>query len=45
MFGHFGVKRIYSIFTPHYHLRGMYVQICDIIVRCEYFSLGTLDDE
>jgi hypothetical protein len=32
---HFGVKRIYSLFAPHYHWRGMYVQVQDIIVRCE----------
>jgi hypothetical protein len=25
--GHFGVKRIYSLLTPHYHWRGMYVQV------------------
>jgi hypothetical protein len=34
-FGHFGIKRTYSILTPHYHWRGMYVQIQDIIVRWE----------
>ncbi len=33
--GHFGVKRTYSIFAPHYHWRGMYVQVRDVIVRCE----------
>jgi hypothetical protein len=33
--GHFGVKRIYSLFTPHYHWRGMYAQVRDIIARCE----------
>jgi hypothetical protein len=33
--GHFGVKCIYSLFTPHYHCRGMYVQVWDVIVRCE----------
>jgi len=32
---HFGVKRIYNLFTPHYHWRGMYVQVLDIIARCE----------
>jgi hypothetical protein len=33
--GHFGVKRTYSLFSPHYHWRGMYVQIWNVIVRCE----------
>ncbi len=33
--GHFGVKRIYSLLAPHYHWRGMYVQVWDIIVKCE----------
>ncbi len=33
--GHFGVNRIYSLFIPHYHWRGMYVQVRDIIARCE----------
>jgi len=29
--GHFGVKRT----APHYHWRGMYAQVRDIIARCE----------
>jgi len=33
--GHFGVKRTYSLLVPHYHWRGMYVQIRDVIIRCE----------
>ncbi len=33
--GHFGVKRIYSLLAPHYHWRGMYAQVQDIIARCE----------
>ncbi len=32
---HFGVKCIYSLFSPHYHWRGMYAQVRDIITRCE----------
>jgi hypothetical protein len=34
-FGHFGVKRTYNLFVPHYHWRGMYVQVQDVIARCE----------
>jgi len=34
-FGHFGVKRTYSLFALHYHWRGMYVQVRNIIARCE----------
>jgi hypothetical protein len=33
--GHFGVKRTYSLLAPHYHWRGMYVQVRDVITRCE----------
>jgi len=33
--GHFGVKRTYNLFAPHYHWRGMYAQVRDIIARCE----------
>jgi hypothetical protein len=33
--GHFGVKRIYSLLALHYHWRGMYAQVRDIIARCE----------
>jgi hypothetical protein len=33
--GHFRVKPTYSLLTPHYHWRGMYVQVRDIIARCE----------
>ncbi len=33
--GHFGVKRTYSLLTPHYHWRGMYVQVRNVIARCE----------
>jgi hypothetical protein len=32
---HFGVKLTYNFFAPHYHWRGMYVQVQDVIVRCE----------
>jgi hypothetical protein len=31
----FGVKRTYSLLAPHYHWRGMYVQVWDGIARCE----------
>jgi len=33
--GHFGIKRIYSLLAPHYHWRGMYAQVQDVIARCE----------
>jgi hypothetical protein len=33
--GHFGIKRTYNLFAPHYHWRGMYAQVRDIITRCE----------
>ncbi len=33
--GHFGVKRTYSLLAPHYHWKGMYAQVRDIIARCE----------
>jgi hypothetical protein len=33
--GHFGVKHIYSLFTPHHHCKGMCAQVRDIITRCE----------
>jgi hypothetical protein len=33
--GHFGVKRTYSLLAPHYHWRGVYAQVRDIIARCE----------
>jgi hypothetical protein len=33
--GHFGVMRTYSLFAPHYHWRGMYAQVRDVIARCE----------
>ncbi len=33
--GYFGVKRIYSLLAPHYHWRGMYAQVRDVIARCE----------
>jgi len=33
--GHFGIKRTYSLFAPHYHWKGMYAQVQDIIARCE----------
>jgi hypothetical protein len=29
------LKHTYNIFAPHYHWRGMYVQVRDVIVRCE----------
>jgi hypothetical protein len=34
-FKHFGVKCIYNLLAPHYHWRGMYVQVRDVIARCE----------
>jgi hypothetical protein len=33
--GHFGIKRTYSLLSPHYHWRGMYAQIWNVIARCE----------
>jgi len=33
--GHFGIKCIYSLLVPHYHWRGMYAQVRDIIAKCE----------
>ncbi len=33
--GHFGVKRTYSLLVLHYHWRGMYAQVRDVIARCE----------
>ncbi len=33
--GHFGIKCIYSLLVLHYHSRGMYVQVRDIIAMCE----------
>jgi len=33
--GHFEIKRTYSLFAPHYHWRGMYAQVRNIIARCE----------
>jgi hypothetical protein len=33
--GHFGVKRTYSLLVLHYHWRSMYVQVRDVIARCE----------
>jgi hypothetical protein len=32
---HFGIKRTYSLLAPHYHWKGMYVQVRNIIARCE----------
>jgi hypothetical protein len=32
---HFEVKHIYSLLVPHYHWRSMYVQVQDVIDRCE----------
>jgi hypothetical protein len=34
-FRHFGVKRTYSILTPHYYWKGMNAQVRDVIARCE----------
>jgi hypothetical protein len=31
--GHFGIKRTYSLFAFHYHWRGMYAQVQDVIVN------------
>jgi hypothetical protein len=33
--GHFGVKRTYNLFAPNYHWKGMYIQVQDVIIRCE----------
>ena len=33
--GHFGVKHTYSLFTPDYHLRSMYLQVQQVVARCE----------
>ncbi len=33
--GHFGVKRICGFFNLHYHWKGMYAQVQDVIARCE----------
>ncbi len=33
--GHFRVKGIYSLLVPHYHWRGIYAQVRDVITRCE----------
>jgi hypothetical protein len=33
--GHFGIKRIYNLLAPHFHSRGMYAQVRDVIARCE----------
>jgi hypothetical protein len=33
--GHFGIKRTYSLLAPHYHWKGMYAQVRNIIARCE----------
>jgi hypothetical protein len=32
---HFGIKRIYSLLALHYHWRGMYAQVYNVIARCE----------
>jgi len=34
-FGHFGIKCTYSLLALHYHWRGMYAQVRDVIARCE----------
>ena len=33
--GHFGIKRTYSLLTPHYHWRGIYAQVREVLARCE----------
>jgi hypothetical protein len=33
--GHFEVKHTYSVLAFHYHWIGMYVQVWDVIARCE----------
>jgi hypothetical protein len=33
--GHFGIKHTYSLLAPHYHWKGMYAQVRNIIVKCE----------
>jgi hypothetical protein len=32
---HFGIKCSYNLLVPHYRWKGMYVQVRDIITRCE----------
>jgi hypothetical protein len=29
------LKRIYSLFTLHYHWKGTYVQVRDVVAKCE----------
>jgi hypothetical protein len=33
--GHFGVKRIYNLLALHYHWKGMYAYVQNVIARCE----------
>jgi len=35
--GHFGVKRTYNLFTLHYHWKGMYAQVQDVIASSHFF--------
>ncbi len=32
---HFRVKHTYSLLAPHYHWRGMYAQVRNVIAKCE----------
>jgi hypothetical protein len=34
-FRHFGIKSTYKLLAPHYHWRGMYAQVRNVIARCE----------
>lgn len=33
--GHFGIKRTYSLLVPHFHWKGMYLQVRDVVMKCE----------
>ncbi len=33
--GHFRAKHTYNLFTPHYHWKGLYAQVRNVIARCE----------
>jgi mRNA deadenylase 3'-5' endonuclease subunit Ccr4 len=32
---HFGIKCTYNLLAPHYHWKSMYVQVQNVIARCE----------
>jgi len=33
--GYFRIKHTYNLLTTHYHWKGMYAQVRDVIARCE----------